>query len=393
MHKQSHQNTHPTFTYRKGRIFYFRRKIPSDLRCHYKRPVFVQSLRTTSRSSAQKAATILSARLDEQWLMLRIKHNQSPASQLLVEAEHKSELPLISEVLERYLDTKGHGKAELFFVHAKRNIGYVISALGNKSIDLYSKTDAVEFRNWLIKRGLQSSSIQRIFSSVKAILNFAINEFGYGFSNAFTGVYIAPDEEKEKRRPLTANELKRLSAACRRENDDLRHLLAMLLDTGMRLSEAAGLHVADIHIDHEFPYVEVRPNKARRLKTSNSKRIIPLVGDSLWAAQQVTATQQNYCFPRYARDGYCNGNSASAALGKWMKNHCEAGATVHGIRHAFRDRLRAVEAPVDLIDQLGGWSVKSVGMSYGDGYDIWTAHHHMSHICADMTSHIEIVRW
>ena len=27
MHKQSHQNTHPTFTYRKGRIFYFRRKI------------------------------------------------------------------------------------------------------------------------------------------------------------------------------------------------------------------------------------------------------------------------------------------------------------------------------------------------------------------------------
>jgi hypothetical protein len=65
MHKQSHQNTHPTFTYRKGRIFYFRRKIPSDLRCHYKRPVFVQSLRTTSRSSAQKAATILSARLDE----------------------------------------------------------------------------------------------------------------------------------------------------------------------------------------------------------------------------------------------------------------------------------------------------------------------------------------
>jgi hypothetical protein len=158
MRKQSHQNTHPTFTYRKGRIFYFRRKIPSDLRCHYKRPVYLQSLMTTSRSSAQKATTILSARLDEQWLMLRIKHNQSPASQLLVEAEYKSDLPLISEILERYLETKGIGKAELFFVHAKRNISYVVSAIGNKSIDLYSKTDAVEFRNWLTKRGLQSSS-------------------------------------------------------------------------------------------------------------------------------------------------------------------------------------------------------------------------------------------
>ena len=56
-----------------------------------------------------------------------------------------------------------------------------------------------------------------------------------------------------------------------------------------------------------------------------------------------------------------------------MKNYCKTGATVHGIRHAFRDRLRAVEAPVDLVDQLGGWSVKSVGMSYGRGYLIRSA--------------------
>ena len=79
--------------------------------------------------------------------MLRIKDNQSPASQLLALAENKSELPLISEILERYPDTKGCGKAELFFVHATRVVGHVISALGNKSIDLYSKTDAINFRN------------------------------------------------------------------------------------------------------------------------------------------------------------------------------------------------------------------------------------------------------
>tara|TARA_B110000090_G_C13214890_1_gene382379 strand:- start:110 stop:274 length:165 start_codon:yes stop_codon:yes gene_type:complete len=33
----------------------------------------------------------------------------------------------------------------------------------------------------------------------------------------------------------------------------------------------------------------------------------------------------------------------------------------------FRDRLRAVETPLDRIDQLGGWSLLSVGQGDGDG--------------------------
>ena len=43
---------------------------------------------------------------------------------------------------------------------------------------------------------------------------------------------------------------------------------------------------------------------------------------------------------------------------------------IHGLRHSFRDRLRAIEAPTDMIDQLGGWSLKSVGQGYGDGYSL-----------------------
>ncbi len=62
----------------------------------------------------------------------------------------------------------------------------------------------------------------------------------------------------------------------------------MLLGTGMELSEAAGLHVSEIHLQNESQHVEMRPNKGRGLETSNSKRTIPWVGDSLWAAQQVT---------------------------------------------------------------------------------------------------------
>ena len=35
----------------------------------------------------------------------------------------------------------------------------------------------------------------------------------------------------------------------------------------------------------------------------------------------------------------------------------------------MRDRLRAVECPSDVIDQIGGWLTHGVGNSYGNGYD------------------------
>ena len=38
--------------------------------------------------------------------------------------------------------------------------------------------------------------------------------------------------------------------------------------------------------------------------------------------------------------------------------------------HLLRDRLRAVQCPSDMIDQIGGWSTAGVGQSYGEGYDL-----------------------
>ena len=36
----------------------------------------------------------------------------------------------------------------------------------------------------------------------------------------------------------------------------------------------------------------------------------------------------------------------------------------------MRDRLRAVEYPKEIIDQIGGWSSSDVGESYGEGFQL-----------------------
>ena len=43
---------------------------------------------------------------------------------------------------------------------------------------------------------------------------------------------------------------------------------------------------------------------------------------------------------------------------------------MHSFRHSLRDRLRAVECPKEIIDQIRGWSSGDVGESYGDGFDM-----------------------
>jgi len=53
------------------------------------------------------------------------------------------------------------------------------------------------------------------------------------------------------------------------------------------------------------------------------------------------------------------------------------GCVIHSFRHSLRDRLRAVQCPSDMIDQIGGWSTAGVGQAYGEGYSVSGLHDFM----------------
>ena len=114
----------------------------------------------------------------------------------------------------------------------------------------------------------------------------------------------------------------------------------------------------------------IRDSPWRRLKTTGSERKIPLVGASLWSAKRVKQSDptNQFAFPRYCNAQTHNSNSASAPLNKWLRGHAPEGCVVHSFRHSIRDRLRAVECPKGIIDQIGGWSSGDVGESYGKGF-------------------------
>ena len=167
---------------------------------------------------------------------------------------------------------------------------------------------------------------------------------------------------------IPLNGIKEIQAECRRIDDQARWLVALISDTGLRLSEATGILVSDIVLDDSYPHVIIQPHPWRRLKTESSERLVPLVGAALWAARRVKDNAQHFAFGKYCSDHGTKSNSASAALNKWLKPRVPKGCVIHSFRHSFRDRLRAVECPLEITDQLGGWSSQTTGQSYGKGY-------------------------
>ena len=242
---------YPKYTYLKDNNFYFSRSVPVDLRCFYTKPRIVQSLKTNSLLRAKTASRVFASKLDDYWLGLRLKSIEVPAAHLLVSDGNVSSLPTIEESLEVYFAVKGVGRPKLFFTTAQRYIGYLIECLGNRSIDQYTSKDATVLREWLINKGLSNSSLQRVFSGIKAVINFVTLEQGLECQNAFAKVYLPSNTDAKKRHAINPSNMAKIKAECLSLDDDIRWLVAIIFDSGMRLSEAAGLMIDDLKLEED----------------------------------------------------------------------------------------------------------------------------------------------
>ena len=369
------------YTFNRGGYYYFTRRIPSDLKQHYLCRRIVQGLNTKCFSTAKTRALVAAGKLDEYWSHLRMtdpnlmgQHLLKPGSvdKTAALANSPAQSIALSEALQTYLNIKGKGKGKTFYTAAETACKYLVEATAHKNLHEYTRQDALAFRDYLLAKGLAGSSISRIYNSLNSLINFVINEYALDISNLFVRVYFDRTDKVKKRLPIPNEIIREIQSECYRIDDDMRWLLALISDTGLRLSEAVGLHRGDLVLDHDFPHLIIQTHPWRSLKTAASERKVPLVGASMWAAQRIISqvTSSPYAFSRYNRSGQTNGNSASAALNKWLKSYVPEACSIHSFRHSLRDRLRAVNCPSEMIDQIGGWSRDTVGQGYGQGYDL-----------------------
>ena len=263
-----------SYLYQKRGVYYFSKQVPCDVKQHYSRNRIVICLRTKSLSKAMRSCKFNLQRLEDYWMSLRISAMPFPGQHLIQDRPrdyYGADTPLLSEALAKYLLLKGEGKDKTFVRGANRNVQYVTDQLGDRPIDAYTSADAAALRDKLIKNGLSVSSVKRNFSTIRSIINLTITEQGLDCINAFARTYM-PDDDRQRRLPISIECIRVIQSDCHHMDDDMRWLVALLSDTGMRLGEAVGLLVDDIRLDDETPHVNISPHPWRRLKTKGSER-------------------------------------------------------------------------------------------------------------------------
>lgn len=299
---------------------------------------------------------------------------ETRAVQLLNESSLDPKNTRLSQTLEIYLENHKN-PTEKLRAYTERVINALINEIGDKKIVEIDRADIHKFRDAILLKN-KTTTARRNLTTITAVLTSCYTELEIDKVSPAKAVKIKnEDSDAAKRETFNTSELKTLKREIEADPDDRRQLVGLILDTGMRLSEAVGLSLADIHLDAKVPYVSVdcEPERDRTLKTENSIREVPLVGMALWAAQRIVAEAtkgQKYAFPRYCTDTGLKADSASAAGNKWIKKQIGANKTFHCFRHTMNDRLKEVECPEPIIEAICGWKKDGMVAHYGQGYSL-----------------------
>jgi integrase len=280
-----------------------------------------------------------------------------------------------SQYPAEYLRLKNRVNDKKLTNEAHRAIKSLVTYCGDKPPSEYTRLDLREY----IKESLltkKTGTVQRQLKAIAAMFNCVSLEMGFTLDrqHPFTNFTIPGlGNDAKDRKEFSAEQIQIIRDMPLSKTPEITNLIHLMLDTGMRVSECCGLKVEDIHLNVETPYLRIFRNNIRDLKTKNSRRLIPLVGSSLSAMQDaVDRSSSDYIFPRYVDEvgeSIKNDNASAACKKRLIALLGDNAPTSHGFRHTLQTRLRNVECPKEIRDELGGWA-KDISGNYGSPTDL-----------------------
>jgi integrase len=239
-------------------------------------------------------------------------------------------------------------------------------ALGGMNAKL-SELDRGEIVAYLWRTYPSTPTRNRYNNTLSAVINCWNSEHKEQIFNPFRGLSnkMAEHEEAAKRRSFRPEEWFEFEKLIDMlANQELRTIALLILYTGCRNSEAAGIQRRDLKLDEEVPHVIYRTNTIRRMAKGGLERAVPLMPKVIEAFRSFKLPNTPHA-PVFEKYGNTKGfDSVSVALRNVIRDDLrvsDEGLVPHSARHTVIDRATAARVSTDHAQYLVGH--KSSGSS------------------------------
>ena len=382
-------------------LYFFRRAIPVELQKLLDKTEFLYSLKTDDLKTAIKRVEYYKNETDI------ILSDHGAAVELLAKFNLKP-IPLNLQPEAEYPLTSGYDTHHSFFIdHLSDRYSYEsLPAAAQLALAMLKGDDKI-FLSSLIEfskdKSFYDGNLERGFSIAKEYfpdnladahsyeiqerlkliespsqatiktylkkVEAALNEYlrykkREDFINPFAGLKLDTKKKRAKKvKTLTPEQLAKARVIASPLNSEATICLGLLLDTGLRISEAAGLRVSDIDLNHAIPHLVIAPNAIRSLKTDQSERLVPLVNDSLKAAKAALEfAKGEYVFDKWIKGKTLSPSAPSSTVKYLLKS---LGVTAHYFRHTLNARAKESGITQEIREFLFGWSGEGMVVYYG----------------------------
>ncbi len=191
--------------------------------------------------------------------------------------------------------------------------------------------------------------------------------------NPWSGLKDEVTDRQDDRRSFTPDELSRYVEELDKLNIEAQLIGLLMVHTGCRTMECAGLTHGDLQMQNNTPHLQLRPNHIRSLKNKQSKRDVPLVDKALdelrpYLAQRKSDDPKAPVFPRYGRDGGMD--AVSQLLNGVIRKRLQIDDPTlvsYSTRHTMKDKMRTIRATAELQHSILGHGTRTDADNYGEG--------------------------
>ena len=226
-----------------------------------------------------------------------------------------------------------------------------------------------------VPKPAQEGTIGRYSSSLGAVFNFARQEYqDPNIKNPFEGLRKMSLEHENAlgRRSFLPSELAAYEKALL-SKPVIGLIGLVMIYTGCRPSEAAGLEVADLRLDSATPHIRFKHNTFRRLDKGSLERSVPVAPPLLNALKNIALNDDSTAgvFGKYSEArSYSNVSIQLNNLIREKLKITDPALVSYSTRHTFKDRGRAARIVPEVTDYLQGHVTKSssaIAQRYGTG--------------------------